>query len=122
MIDARILSPSMPLGLSIVGKEWHHDFLEPWVHYVSITLVMKESPETLMFRAETPEGQAIAKLFSGIVPYFTRLLPSDGNMMHILSKYTRLQKTKCFPAAISALERCPSSPYRYMLSAIPSCV
>ena len=31
------------------------------MHYVPITLGMKELPETLRFLAETPEGQGIAK-------------------------------------------------------------
>ena len=31
------------------------------MHYVPITLGMKELPETLRFLAETPEGQVIAK-------------------------------------------------------------
>ncbi|KAL9064793.1 MAG: hypothetical protein Q9161_008648 [Pseudevernia consocians] len=44
-----------------IGKEWHHDFLEPRVHYVPVTLGIKELPEILRFLAEAPEGQAIAK-------------------------------------------------------------
>ena len=33
----------------------------PWLHYVPVTLGMKELPETLRFFAETQRGQEIAK-------------------------------------------------------------
>lgn len=32
-----------------IFQEWHDDFLVPWVHYVPVTLGMKELPETLRY-------------------------------------------------------------------------
>lgn len=57
----RLLSSRNSVFKMIIFQEWHNDFLEPWVHYVPITLGMKELPETLRFLAETPEGQVNAK-------------------------------------------------------------
>lgn len=44
-----------------IFQEWYDDFLIPWVHYVPVTVGMKELPETLRFFAETEKGQEIAK-------------------------------------------------------------
>ena len=42
-------------------KEWHDDWLIPWVHYVPVSLHMRELPETMHFLARTIEGQRLSE-------------------------------------------------------------
>lgn len=44
-----------------IFQEWYDDFLIPWVHYVPVTVDMKELPGTLRFFLETEKGQEIGK-------------------------------------------------------------
>lgn len=44
-----------------IFQEWWDDFLVPWVHYVPVTLGMRELPETLRFFVETRRGQEIGR-------------------------------------------------------------
>ena len=44
-----------------IFQEWHDDFLVPWVHYVPVSLGMRELPETIRFFVETEKGQEIGK-------------------------------------------------------------
>ena len=44
-----------------IFQEWHDDFLVPWVHYVPVTVSMKELPEMVRVFLETEKGREIAK-------------------------------------------------------------
>ena len=50
---SRLLQSHNTVFKMTIFQEWHDDFLVPWVHYVPITLGMKELPETLRFFVET---------------------------------------------------------------------
>lgn len=57
----RLLHSHNTVFKTTIFQEWHDDFLIPWVHYVPVTLGMKELPETLRFFAETEKGQELGK-------------------------------------------------------------
>ena len=57
----RLLQSHNTVFKMTIFQEWHDDFLVPWVHYVPVTLGMKELPETLRFFVETEQGQEIGK-------------------------------------------------------------
>ena len=57
----RLLHSHNTVFKTTIFQEWHDDFLIPWVHYVPVTLGMKELPETLRFFVETEKGQEIGK-------------------------------------------------------------
>ena len=42
-------------------EEWHDERLQPWVHYVPISMHMEELPEVVRFLTEDVEGQTLAK-------------------------------------------------------------
>lgn len=57
----RLLQSHSTVFKMTIFQEWHDDFLVPWVHYVPVTLGMKELPETLRFFVEIERGQEIGK-------------------------------------------------------------
>lgn len=57
----RLLKSNSTVFKMTMFHEWHDDRLVPWVHYVPISLEMKELPETLRFLADTERGREIAR-------------------------------------------------------------
>ena len=57
----RLLQSHSTVFKMTIFQETHDDFLVPWVHYVPVSLGMKELPETLRFLVETEKGQEIGK-------------------------------------------------------------
>ena len=57
---AHLRSRSVSLKMTIF-REWHDDRLFPWVHFVPVSLSMKELPEAMRFLATTERGAAVAK-------------------------------------------------------------
>ena len=57
----RLLQSHNTVFKMTIFQETHDDFLVPWVHYVPVSLGMKELPETLRFFVETEKGQEIGK-------------------------------------------------------------
>ncbi|KAF2216052.1 glycosyltransferase family 90 protein [Cercospora zeae-maydis SCOH1-5] len=55
-----VQSRSLPLKQTIF-REWHDDRLQPWLHYVPISLEMTELPEVVRYFVEEEEGRALAK-------------------------------------------------------------
>lgn len=45
----RLLQSHNTVFKMTIFQEWHDDFLVPWVHYVPVSLGMKELPETLRY-------------------------------------------------------------------------
>lgn len=56
----RLLESGSTVFKQTIFREWHDDRLVPWVHYVPISLGMKELPETLRFLS-SKDGEGIAK-------------------------------------------------------------
>jgi len=56
----RFLKSNSLVFMQALFKEWHDDRLFPWVHYVPISLGMKELPEATRYFLDDPEGQIIA--------------------------------------------------------------
>lgn len=57
----RLLMNRATILKQTMHREWHDDRLVPWVHYVPVSLSMKELPETIRFLALTERGQEISK-------------------------------------------------------------
>ena len=77
-----------------IFQEWHDDFLAPWVHYVPVTLGMRELPETLRFFVETAAGQEIGRAIAAEGRAWARRTwrPVDMKiaLFRILLEYARL--------------------------------
>lgn len=58
-----LASRSTPLKQTIL-REWHDDRLVPWVHYVPVSLGLKELPELVTYLTSSKPGQARAKLIA----------------------------------------------------------
>lgn len=55
-----LASKSTPLKMTIL-REWHDERLVPWVHYVPVSMSMKELPELVSYFTLTEEGQKSAR-------------------------------------------------------------
>lgn len=53
-------STSLPLKQTVF-REWHDERLQPWLHYVPISLEMQELPEVVRYFVEEEEGQELAR-------------------------------------------------------------
>lgn len=53
-------SNSLPLKQTVF-REWHDDRLQPWLHYIPISLEMTELAEVVRYFVEEREGRALAK-------------------------------------------------------------
>ncbi|KAF6822482.1 hypothetical protein CPLU01_11980 [Colletotrichum plurivorum] len=58
-----LASRSTPLKQTIL-REWHDDRLVPWVHYVPVSLGLRELPELVNYLTSSEPGQARAKLIA----------------------------------------------------------
>ena len=56
-------SRSLPLKQTIF-REWHDERLQPWLHYVPISLGMEELPEVVQYLSVEDEGQQLAALLA----------------------------------------------------------
>lgn len=52
-------SHSLPLKQTVM-REWHDERLQPWLHYVPISLDMNELPEVVRYLSEEEEGRQAA--------------------------------------------------------------
>jgi hypothetical protein len=56
-------SRSLPLKQTVF-REWHDERLQPWQHYVPISLSMDDLPEVVRYLVEEEEGREIAALMA----------------------------------------------------------
>jgi len=56
-------SRSLPLKQTVF-REWHDERLQPWLHYVPISLGMEELPEVVRYLSVEREGQQLAELLA----------------------------------------------------------
>jgi hypothetical protein len=47
-----------------VFREWHDERLQPWQHYIPISLSMDDLPEVVRYLVEEEEGRQIAALMA----------------------------------------------------------
>ena len=57
----RLLGSRSAVLKQTVFREWHDDWLFPWVHYIPISMGMEELPEVMRFLTETESGRDIGK-------------------------------------------------------------
>jgi hypothetical protein len=57
---ALLQSKSLPFKQTIFN-EWHDDRLVPWVHYIPVSMSLRELPEMVRYFALTKQGQAYAQ-------------------------------------------------------------
>lgn len=56
-------SRSLPLKQTVL-REWHDERLQPWLHYVPISLGMEELPEVVRYLSSEHEGREIAAMIA----------------------------------------------------------
>lgn len=56
-------SRSLPFKQTVL-REWHDERLQPWLHYVPISLGMEELPEVVRYLSVEDEGQQLAALLA----------------------------------------------------------
>jgi hypothetical protein len=56
-------SRSLPMKQTVF-REWHDERLQPWLHYVPITLSMEELPEVVRYLADDEEGKQVAAMLA----------------------------------------------------------
>ena len=56
-------SHSLPLKQTVF-REWHDERLQPWLHYVPISLAMEDLPEVVRYLADEEEGQQVAAMLA----------------------------------------------------------
>lgn len=90
----RLLKSNSTVFKMTMFQEWHDDRLVPWVHYVPISLEMKELPETLRFLADTERGREIAKKIGEQGSVWAKMVLREEDlrlaMWRILLEYGRL--------------------------------
>ncbi|KAL2014888.1 hypothetical protein VTN00DRAFT_2413 [Thermoascus crustaceus] len=42
-------------------KEWHDDWLVPWVHYIPVSMTLEDLPEIIRYLNQEPEGQTLGQ-------------------------------------------------------------
>ena len=54
---------SLPLKQTVF-REWHDERIQPWLHYVPISLSMEDLPEVVRYLADDEEGKQVAVLMA----------------------------------------------------------
>ena len=57
----RLLKSNSCVLKSTLYREWHDDYLIPWVHYVPISIGLEELGETVRFLTTDPRGHAVGE-------------------------------------------------------------
>jgi hypothetical protein len=57
----RLLGSKSAVLKQTIFREWHDDWLVPWVHYIPVSMSMAELPEIMRHMALTPAGQERSK-------------------------------------------------------------
>ncbi|EJT69502.1 hypothetical protein GGTG_13121 [Gaeumannomyces tritici R3-111a-1] len=55
-----LASRSCPLKVTVF-REWHDERLRPWLHYIPVSVGMRELPELVRFLTRTAAGQRVAR-------------------------------------------------------------
>lgn len=56
-------SRSLPLKQTVF-REWHDERLQPWLHYIPISLGMQDLPEVVRYLADEEEGRRVAAMLA----------------------------------------------------------
>ena len=57
----RLLRSKSAVLKQTLYKEWHDDWLIPWVHYIPVNMDLGDLPEIIRYLTQEPEGQALGK-------------------------------------------------------------
>lgn len=57
----RLLRSKSAVLKQTLYREWHDDWLVPWVHYIPINIDLTDFPETIRYLTQEPDGQALGK-------------------------------------------------------------
>lgn len=89
-----LASRSVPLKVTIF-REWHDERLQPWLHYVPVSVDMAELPELVRFLTSTAKGQWIARRIAeaGSVWYERAMTPTHQGiyLYRLMLELARLQ-------------------------------
>jgi len=57
----RLLRSNSAVLKQTLIREWHDDWLAPWVHFIPISMGMEELPEVVRYLSLDPRGQAVSE-------------------------------------------------------------
>ncbi|KAH1998307.1 hypothetical protein KXV97_000508, partial [Aspergillus fumigatus] len=57
----RLLRSNSTVLKQTIYKEWHDDWLIPWVHYIPVSMDLKDFPEIVRYMSKEPEGLALGQ-------------------------------------------------------------
>ncbi|GAB1197595.1 hypothetical protein APSETT444_006893 [Aspergillus pseudonomiae] len=57
----RLLRSKSAVIKQTLYKEWHDDWLIPWVHYIPLSMDLSDFPEIVRYLTQEPDGQALGK-------------------------------------------------------------
>lgn len=57
----RLLRSKSAVIKQTLYKEWHDDWLIPWVHYIPLSMDLNDFPEMVRYLTQEPEGQTLGK-------------------------------------------------------------
>lgn len=90
----RLLGSRSTVLKQTMYQEWHDDRIVPWVHFVPVSLSMRELPELLNFMARDEKGQAIAENIANAGRKWQQTALREADMdlafLRIMLEYARL--------------------------------
>ena len=90
----RLLGSRSTVFKQTMYQEWHDDRILPWVHFVPVSLGMRELPEILNFMARDEKGQAIAKDIADVGRKWQQTALREADMdlafLRLMLEYSRL--------------------------------
>ncbi|KAJ5760254.1 hypothetical protein N7520_007410 [Penicillium odoratum] len=90
----RLLMSKSAVLKQTLYQEWHDDWLIPWVHYIPISMDLRDFPEIVRYLTQEPEGQALGrKVAQNSYDWSRRVLRSEDMRLvwwRLMLEYGRL--------------------------------
>ncbi|KAJ5303871.1 Thiamine transporter thi9 [Penicillium atrosanguineum] len=90
----RLLMSKSAVLKQTLYQEWHDDWLIPWLHYIPISMDLRDFPETVRYLTQEPEGQALGKKVAQRSYDWSRLVLRNEDMRlfwwRLMLEYGRL--------------------------------
>ncbi|KAJ5721341.1 uncharacterized protein N7483_009275 [Penicillium malachiteum] len=90
----RLLMSKSAVLKQTLYQEWHDDWLIPWVHYVPLSMDLRDFPEIVRYLTQEPEGEALGqKVAQNSYEWSRRVLRSEDMKLvwwRLMLEYGRL--------------------------------
>jgi Glycosyl transferase family 90 len=90
----RLLRSKLAPIKQTIFKEWHDDWLIPWVHYVPMSMEMSELPEMMRYLGTTEDGLGISKVIAADGAEWARKVLRKNDLVlvfvRLLLEYARI--------------------------------